>query len=430
MVWRVVLNPRWPDRAALAGWLAVLALVGAGETLGAQDLAREPAPARPPAPGRTEGGDGGPAAPVPPPAAAHVLPGPPIEAGAATVTTRTPAVAGARVTLELDRGPVAWSHFFWTQVEGPPVTIEDPTAPSIRVVVPPGAQRLGFLFVASSREVVRVFRVTLPIQQGPAMSLPGSGPARAGAFAAPRGSARARANAGDDQVGLVGHRVTLNGSRSLPADGKAVRWVQVSGPVAVAPEQQGLYYSFIPGTPGVYRFVLVVSADGEISEPDEVAVVVGSPPAGTLPGGAAAAYAPPAQAPQPAAPAWASAPDQLLATVLPNLPGSPRVAGDVADILEAICQRSSLYSSFGELQSELSRRLDVVVPTDPGQRSSWIQNVFLPLTAATANELLATGVDIRTPQGVQQPLTPAQQERIRDHLQKLAKAFRAFATSR
>jgi hypothetical protein len=323
-----------------------------------------------------------------------------------------------------------WTHFFWTQIEGPPVTIEDPSAPSIRVVIPPGTQRLGFLFVASSRDVVRIFRVTLPVQQGPSTSLAGSDPARAGAFAPARGSGKTRANAGDDQVGLVGHRVTLNGSRSLPADGKAARWVQVSGPAVFAPEQQGLYYSFIPAAPGVYRFVLLVSADGEISEPDEVSVVVGSPPTGPMLGAAASPYGPPSQAAPVSPPSWLSAPDQVLATILPNLPGSPRVAGDVADVLEAICQRWSLYSTFGELQSELSRRLDVVVPTDPGQRSSWIQNVFLPLTAATANELLATGVDIRYPQGVQQPLTPAQQERIRDHLQRLARAFRAFATSR
>jgi hypothetical protein len=341
------------------------------------------------------------------------------------VTTQTPAVPGSRVTLEIDRGHAGWNHFYWAQIEGPPVKIEDPSAPSIRIVVPSGAERLGFLFVASNHDVVRVFRLTVPIQPGRSTSPPGNDPPR-GRGRATRLPGQLQANAGDDQVGLVGHRVTLNGTRSLPADDKAARWVQLSGPAVLAPEHQGLYYSFVPSTPGIYRFVLLVSADGEISDPDEVSVVVGSPP-GT---------APPATPPAPyntapgGAPNWATDPDQVLSTVLPNLPGSPRVAGDVADVLLAISDRTSLYSSFGELQSELSRRLDVVVPTDPGQRSSWIQNIFLPLTAVTANELLTAGVDIRYPQGVQQALTPAQQERIRVHLQKLAKAFRASATSR
>jgi hypothetical protein len=320
---------------------------------------------------------------------------------------------------------VKWSHFFWTQVEGPAVQIDDPSAPSIRILVPAGADRLGFLFVASSRDLVRVFRLTVPIQQGRSGSPPGTDPRHSGSSGGTAPAGGVRADAGDDQIGLVGHRVTLNGTRSEPAGVGSSRWIQVGGPAMVAPEQQGLYYSFIPGATGIYRFALLVSAQDKISEPDEVSVVVGTPPGATPPGG----VAPPYSASPFAAPNWPGSLDQTLSAVLPQLPGSPRIAGEVAEILEAISQRYSLYSSFGELQSEMSRRLDAVVPKDPSQRSWWIQNVFLPLTAITSNELLASGVDIRIPAGVQQALTPAQQERIRDHLQRMAKAFRTFAAS-
>jgi hypothetical protein len=342
------------------------------------------------------------------------------------VTTLTAAIPGARVNLEINRGPVEWAHYFWTQIEGPPVRIDDPTAPAISVQIPAGTERLGFLFVASSRDLVRVFRLTVPIQPGRTGRASGNDQRQNGTDAGTAPSGGVRANAGDDQVGLVGHRVTLNGTRSIPADASAARWVQVSGPAVFAPEHQGLYYSFIPSVPATYRFVLLISARGEISEPDEVSVVAGSPPSGPFAGGSGTPYgAAPA-----ATPGWGATPDQVLSTVLPHLPDSRRISGEVADILDSICERCSLYTSFGELQSEVSRRLDAVIPTDPSQRSAWIQNVFLPLTSVTANELLASGIDIRVRAGVEQVLAPAQQERLRNHFQRMAKAFRAFGASR
>jgi hypothetical protein len=82
------------------------------------------------------------------------------------------------------------------------------------------------------------------------------------------------------------------------------------------------------------------------------------------------------------------------------------------------------------LQEELGRRLDVVIPSEPAQRAAWSQQVFAPLTALTASELLAAGVDLRDPRGAGQPLSAAQQDRLRDHFHKLARAFRAGTTSR
>jgi hypothetical protein len=425
MCWRVTRSPRHFCVASLASLVATFALAGSRAELRADEPSPPRTSSRPtvaaPADvlqGRSD------VWPNTPGNSSHR--GPRIEAGAATVTTHTSAVPGARVTLEINRGSTEWSHFFWTQIEGPSVKIDDPTAPAISVVIPSGADRLAFLFVASSPDLVRVFRLNVPITHGPLSPSPAIESSRAPGSAPTAASADLRANAGDDQVGLVGHRVTLNGTRSLPADAKAARWVQVGGPAVFAPEQQGLYYSFVPGQPGTYRFALLVSARGEISEPDEVSVLVGSPPAGPVPGVSGGPFGAPANT----APGWGTTPEQVVSTALPNLPDSPRIAGSVADILDAICERCSLYASFAELQSELSRRLDGVIPTDPSQRAAWIQNVFLPLTSLTASELLTGGVDIRVRAGIEQVLTPAQQERIRNYLQKMAKAFRAFAASR
>ena len=124
------------------------------------------------------------------------------------------------------------------------------------------------------------------------------------------------------------------------------------------------------------------------------------------------------------------APDQILGNALPKLPNGIRVASDVADVMEAISERAALYSSFAELQQELARRLALVVPSDPADRMAWNHTVFSPLTAYTSSQLLAAGMDVRQSQGLQQPLTAAQQDRVREHFQKLARAFRAALPSR
>ena len=114
----------------------------------------------------------------------------------------------------------------------------------------------------------------------------------------------------------------------------------------------------------------------------------------------------------------------MLAARLPHLPNGPRVASNIADVLEAVAERVTLYESFAMLESELGRRLDVVVPSTPGERGLWSRGVFQPLAAYTAAELLPAGLDLRTPQGLQQTLTPATRERLHDHLLNLARTFR------
>jgi hypothetical protein len=98
--------------------------------------------------------------------------------------------------------------------------------------------------------------------------------------------------------------------------------------------------------------------------------------------------------------------------------------------MDAIAHRATLYESFAVLQSELARRLDVVLPNEPATRAAWAEGVFAPLTNYTTSQLLAAGLDLRQPQGLKQPLTPAQQEKVRDHFESLARAFRAGSAAR
>ena len=342
---------------------------------------------------------------------------PRIEVSAAEVRTDAPAVPGAKLALGVGRGAAEGTRFLWVQIEGPPLDIGDPSRPSIEVTIPPGAEKLGFMLVAATPDLVRVIRVSVPLQPDPSRGSWGA-----------RSSGRVKADAGDDQVGLVGHRVTLNGSRSLPGDGNNARWLQISGSLVTAPQQQGPFFSFIPTSAGLYRFLLMVADQGELSEPDEVTVLVGSPPPGA--GGLATSSATALQPAAPPTPGPQMTPEQILSATLPRLAGGTRVAADIADVMDAIAERATLYESFAALQSELARRLDVVLPTEPVTRTAWSEGVFSPLTASTTARLLAAGLDVREPQGLAKPLTSAQREVVSDHFEGLARAFRAVSAAR
>lgn len=333
------------------------------------------------------------------------------------IQTEAPTVPGSKLVLEVGQGAPEGTRFRWIQTQGPAVEIADPTQGSIEVMVPADADHLGFLLVAASADGVRVARVSVPIQGAAARSSWG-----------PRPTGTAKADAGDDQVGLAGRRVTLNSSRSKPADGKGARWIQAAGDPVLDPKQDGAYFSFVPPRPGTYRFLLMVAAEGEVSEPDEVTVEVGTPP--TPP--AAQIPAPAPAPPQPAAfaPTTPPTPAQVVSAALPRLADGARVGSSVADVMEAVAQRASLYESFAALQGELLRRLEVVVPADPAVRSAWNELVFAPLTAMTSQKLLAAGLDVGRPGAVDQPLTPSQQSLVREHFRELARAFRVIPASR
>ncbi len=357
--------------------------------------------------------------------------------GETVVKTAGPAVTGSRLVLEVEKAMVDGTRFQWFQVEGPKAIIDDPNKASVTLTVPPGAEQLTFVLIAARTDQVRVLKVVVPVRGGKLSMVTGevTGPK---IYPGAPSAKTVKADAGDDQVGLVGHRVTLNGARSVPADGETARWMQVSGPGVIAPRQQGVYFSFIPSGSGVYRFALVVSGDREISEPDEVTVLVGTPPGNAAQGGVPVPITPSASniltlnpAPANAGVVIPSAPssESFVAASIHRIPGGTRVAAEVADVMESVAQRSSLYSSFASLQNEMSRRLDVVIPNDSFSREAWTQTVLIPLSAYTGTELASVGLDVRPSQGSVPPMTSVQQERVRDHFSKLARAFRAVSSS-
>lgn len=313
----------------------------------------------------------------------------------------TPTV-GSRITLKLDGVSEPDTSYLWVQVEGPPVTIDDPTKPTIELTIPPKTERLGFEVVLKSNGATKTRRVTIPVGGAPDPNAP-------------------KADAGDDTIGLAGHKVTLNGACRTPAGRVGYRWFQLAGPRIDQAVQDRAYYAFTPTAAGVYRFALVVatSVDGSapaVSEPDEVVVNVGEPPVVSP----VNPYAPTAPTANPL--------DQAIraSRSFTNHETLDKVAG----AFDSIAERATLYSSFAEMTSELMRRLDTVIPADPGSRQVWVQGVFAPLTQYTVGEMRSVGLELGYSQGFTQELNAVQKEKLRTLFSLYSREFRSRSLSR
>ena len=309
-------------------------------------------------------------------------------AAATGVRVEGAAAPGSRVRLQVDDPQQRGRHYLWFQTGGPPVEMSSRTESELKVTIPSGADELDFLVIVSDERGMREATVSIPVA---------SSPPSAAEELASGGHGGIRADAGDDQVGLVGRRITLNGSASTPHEGLSYRWIQVDGPAMGSPTEDGKFLSFIPRAPGQYRFGLVVAAGGQISKPDYVNVDVGLP----LRSVASTTPAPTAVASQ-AAPAQAGL-DALVASGLSALDDAPLVVGPLAEAFQATATRMDLYSNYAELYAELTRRLDGIVPKDPARCARWNVALFEPLTRHVVAQLLPLGLDLRTPQGHLRP---------------------------
>lgn len=251
-----------------------------------------------------------------------------------------------------------------------------------------------------------------------------------------------RADAGEDQIGLVGRRLVLDAYRSEPRGAVGYRWIQVLGPPVQQRVDEGSTLAFVPPEPGLYRFVLVVGADKAVSEPDLVDVQVGT---WGLPGDPAAAAntsaaaAPAALNPAPITSAAPPAPlvpplqppdlEQVARACLASVVDGPDRAHDLAADFEQIADRVELYTNYRDLFSELSRRLDQRVPSDPALRQIWLERVFGPLTQPLTEELRKDGVDLRSAEGQAATLNTTQRRLLAAQFRRLAVGFRLAANT-
>jgi hypothetical protein len=305
----------------------------------------------------------------------------------------TPA-PGLPITLRADRSTGDELRVRWVQTRGPQVRLDDPEALVAHFTTPEGSGSLGFELVAANAAGVDSANLTILVddhgQEAPATSL--------------------RADAGDDQLGLVGRQVTLNGMRSEPRGRIGFRWIQTGGPEARLKIEQGQVFSFVPTAPGVYSFALVVASGSAISEPDIVRVSVGA--------GTGSGMEPPSVV----------APETLrdvARSALGSIRGGPDAAEDLAQAFHGVADRMALYRAYADVFLEMSRRLEWVLPEEPAKRAVWNDRLFAPLTTQLIEGLRPEGLDLRQADAQTTPLTAAQKARLADMLREMAEGFRA-----
>lgn len=299
-------------------------------------------------------------------------------------------------------------QYRWIQVRGPVVKLEGADRSEASFKVPRGSNPLGFVLVVTGSAGSDTAEVNLPIEVAPTGAV----------------HASLSADAGDDQIGLVGQQVTLNGSRSEPRGQLGFRWIQTGGPVVRFKLEEGYIHSFVPPAPGVYRFSLVVALDSTISSPDEVVVRVGSGLRGGGPVGDESEVSKAPKGPQ-------VVPTQELARAgLAGIRGGVDAAEPLAKVFEDTAHRMSVYETYAEAFSEMSRRFEEILPSESARRQRWMDRIFQPLTTRTLEVLRAEGLDLLKGDAPDATLDDAQKAALAEQFQLIAEGFRSVTSLR
>ncbi len=331
-----------------------------------------------------------------------------------------PTREGEIITLRSGRAAAQALRCRWVQTEGRPIELEDADQPVARFVSPATDEALEFVLVAAGEGTIETESVVVrDVEERVALldepEAPATPPTPSAESPVEPGLA---ADAGDDQVGLPGHRITLNAMRSRPQQGLIYRWFQAAGPPVRDAIADGYIYSFVPSVSGSYRFGLVVALGGEISEPDLVDLVVTSSEAGSSPPAGLTALAAPTATPTAAQVA------EECRRGLASLADGPARAEWLADAFLGVADRMGLYATYGDVYREIAHRLTGVVPEDEARRAEWLQRVFQPMSVRLVERLRAERLDLAAPGGQDQPLTESQRLALVEIYRAAAWGFR------
>lgn len=291
------------------------------------------------------------------------------------------------------------NSYRWVQTQGKPVKIDDPAGPTLRLKIPEQGPALGFSLAVANSHGIDVASVSVP-DRAPNGSLAESHPPHA--------------DAGDDQIGIVGRQITLNGSRSEPRNEIGYRWIQIGGPRVRLEMAEGYTYSFVPQAPGIYEFALVVAKGSEISPADPITVSIGNP---ASPFG----IDPPRDTPE--------ALQDVARSAISQVPGGLESGASLAAAFEDVADRMDLYRCYAEVYGELSRRLDAILPGDAVRRGIWDERLFIPLTARIIDGVRRDGLDLRRAETHAEALTTAQRARLAELFRTISRGFRATRPS-
>ena len=302
---------------------------------------------------------------------------------------------GLKLTLDASKSSGGRVWYRWIQTQGPRVVIQGADRAEASLIVPDEATTLGFVLVVGNSGGVDarslVVEVENPDNDGAEQPL--------------------KADAGADRAASVGRRVVLDGLRSEPKGRVRYRWVQTAGPKATIASTAGSTCSFVAEAEGTYQFaLLVIGSSNIVSEPSVVAVQVSATTSG------------PEQI-TPDRPPIAL--DELARSSLAAIPGGSRYVGELSRAFDAVADRIDSFKTYFDAASDLTGRLDAVVPRNPDFRGEWIDQFFKPWTAKVAERMRPEGVDLTQPNGQLKPLSKSQRTRLADQFRLTAAGLRA-----
>jgi hypothetical protein len=112
------------------------------------------------------------------------------------------------------------------------------------------------------------------------------------------------------------------------------------------------------------------------------------------------------------------------------VPGGSDAAEPLARAFDDSADRMHLYHTYGETFSEMSRRLEPVLPGDAAQRTVWIEKIFIPLSGRTLEVMRAQGLDLGPPEGQTTPLSDSQKAVLAEQFRLMAEGFRSVSRAR
>ena len=317
------------------------------------------------------------------------------------------AAPGLRVRLDgrPSSGGQVW--YRWVQASGTKVSLAGADQAVAQFVVPPEATDLGFVLVVGNASGIDARPVEVEVAtvdaEGEVLPL--------------------KADAGGDQTASVGQRVVLDGIKSEPRGRIKFRWVQTAGPKPVDLIARAATCQFIPEVTGKYQFALLaIGEDGLVSDAAPVEVKVRAAKAGA----AGPTVANPTAATERPAPAL----DELARAALATIPGGSRLAPDLARSFDAAADRVDSAKNYLDAATELTRRLDAVVPRDPAHRAEWVDRFLKPWNIRMIEVVRVGGLDLEQPGGQTKALTKEQKARLAEQLRITAAGLRASLSLR
>ena len=167
------------------------------------------------------------------------------------------AVPGLQLTLDGSGSSGGRVWYRWIQTQGPRVNLQGADQAIATLTVPDEGMSLVFVLVVGNSSGVDARGLTIEVED----------PNQSDSLA------DLRADAGSDQVAVLGRRVILDARASEPRGRIRYRWVQVSGPKIAGLTTAGSSCSFVPETIGDYQLALmVIGGTGLVSDASLVTI--------------------------------------------------------------------------------------------------------------------------------------------------------------